>query len=252
LNEQENSFRPERVVRPREQVELQIRSAVLAGRFRPGDKLPSEAVLAKQFGVSRSTVREALRALAEGGFIRTVPGATGGSFVAAIDYQSLSDSFGESVENILRVGSLTYAEVAAIRLMLEVPSARLAARTRTDEDIAALEAIVDDEKRVDVSDPAVPSLNSGFHQVIARASRNRLLEALISALHHVTHPLTYIDTSPELGRQSVVHHIRIVAAIKAQDEDEAAAAMEEHLTYLRERAHDTDAALRSSLTAVAG
>ncbi len=161
MNTTDTSFRPDRVIRPREQVELQLRNAVLRGEFRPGDKLPSEAMLAKQFGVSRSTIREALSALAEAGFIRTVPGATGGSFVAAIDYRSLSDSFGESVENILRVGRLTYAEVAAVRMVLEVPSARLAARTRTDEDLVTLESIVGQEKQIAVSDPAVPRFERG-------------------------------------------------------------------------------------------
>ena len=79
-------------------------------------------------------------------------------------------------------------------------------------------------------------LNERFHQTIAEASGNRMLAALISALHGVTHPLAYIDTSPQLGRQSVIHHIAIVKAIRAKEEKAAASAMEDHLNYLGDKA----------------
>lgn len=235
-NAEGSPFQPTRVRRPREQVEYQIRQAILGGEFRTADRLPSEAALARDFGVSRSTIREALRSLSEAGLISTSPGASGGSFVQGIDHHALSTRFGESVETIMRLGTLTFEEVAAVRLMLEVPSARLAARNRGEEHLLELERIVDEEKRVKFSDPAVPGLNAAFHRVIADASGNRLLAALISALHGVTHPLAYIDTSPELGRQSVIHHIGIVKAIREQDEAAAAAVMEEHLKYLSDEA----------------
>lgn len=235
-NDADSTFQPVRVRRPREQVELQIRTAILAGEFRTGDRLPSEAALARDFGVSRSTVREALRSLAEAGLIATFPGASGGSFVEGIDHHALSARFGDTVETIMRFGTLTFEEVAAVRLMLEVPSARLAARNRGEDNLKELERIVEGEKAVSFSDPAVDELNAAFHQTIAEASGNRLLTALISALHGVTHPLTYIDTSPELGKQSVIHHIQIVRAVREHDEDAAVKAMQEHLTYLSNEA----------------
>jgi len=233
-NSRDTIFRPDRVRRPREQVELQIRDAILAGEFEVGDRLPSEAELAKGFAVSRSTVREALRALATAGLISTSPGAAGGSFVEGIDHHSLAARFGESVANVVQLGTLSYAEVAEVRSMLEIPSARLAARNRSDEQLERIKDIIDREKSAQVTDPEVPGLNASFHQALADASGNRMLAALVSALHRVTQPLTYIDTSPELGRQSVIHHLRIVTAIRDRDEDGAVAAMEEHLAYLRD------------------
>jgi GntR family transcriptional repressor for pyruvate dehydrogenase complex len=228
------AFRPERVRRPREQVELQIRQAILTGQFAQGDRLPSETELAKDFSVSRSTIREALRALATAGLISTTPGASGGSFVEGFDHHSLAASFAESVSNIVQLGSLSYGEVAEVRAMLEIPSARLAARNRRDEHLERLERITGREKSIDVSDPAVPELNVSFHEVVADASGNRLLAALVSALHTVTHPLAFIDTSPDLGRQSVIQHLRIVKAISERDEEKAVAGMDDHLRYLRE------------------
>lgn len=72
-------FRAQQVTRPRDQVEQQIREAILEGNFAQGEKLPPETVLAQQFGVSRPTVREALGALVSAGLIRKIPGVGGGA-----------------------------------------------------------------------------------------------------------------------------------------------------------------------------
>src|ERR1700733_8238874 len=98
----DTAFRPERVRRPREQVEHQMRSAILSGEFKVGERLPSEAELAKAFGVSRSTIREALHALKTSGLITTTPGATGGSFVEGVDHHSLAERFGEALANVVQ------------------------------------------------------------------------------------------------------------------------------------------------------
>ena len=234
LTPDDTPFHPERVRRPREQVEFQIRQAILSGDFKVGDRLPTEAELARGFGVSRGTVREALRALATAGLIASSPGASGGSFVEAVDHRSLGDRFGESLANVVQLGTLDYAEVAEVRRLLEIPSARLAARNRTDEHLEQLRDIIDREKTVLVTDPDVPSLNASFHAVLADAAGNRMLAALISSMHWVTHPLSYIEASPELGRESVIHHLRIASAVRDRDEEAAEAAMGAHLDYLRE------------------
>jgi DNA-binding FadR family transcriptional regulator len=235
-------FQPKRVRRPREQVELQIRNAILSGDFKVGDRLPSEAELAKGFAVSRSTVREALRALSAAGLISTSPGATGGSFVEGIDHHSLAERLGESVVNVVHLGTLSYSEVAEVRSMLEIPSARLAARNHTEDHLERLREIIEREKSITYTDPDVPGLNASFHQALADASGNRMLAALVSALHRVTNPLSYLDSSPEFGRESVIHHMRIFSAIRKRDEEDAVAAMQEHLTYLREHVANVAAA----------
>lgn len=233
----DGAFKPVPVRRPREQVEAQIRAAILGGEFGPGDRLPSEAVLARDFGVSRSTVREALRALSEAGLITTSPGAAGGSFVEGIDHQALGARFGESVENNVRLGSLTHAEVAAVRRLLEIPSARLAARSRSDEQLAQLDEAIEEQGRI-ASGTAARELNTRFHEAIAEASGNRLLAAMISALHRAQ-PRTATDISPEVRRRSAKHHRRIVAAIRERDEETAAAAMEDDVREFGQAAPDS-------------
>ena len=229
-------FEARPVIRPREQVELQLRQAILSGVFARGDRLPSEAALAVQFRVSRSTIREALRSLASGGLISKSTGANGGSFVEYFDHNDLADLVVERVTSTLELGSISYDEVAQFRNLLEVPSARLSAANRTDEHIEALRDIIDREKSTSADDPKVHDYNSEFHRVIADASGNRLLAAFIVAMHRITDPLAFIDTSPEVGRKAVSHHIAIFSSLVKGDADLAATAMADHLAYLQEHA----------------
>jgi GntR family transcriptional regulator, transcriptional repressor for pyruvate dehydrogenase complex len=237
----QESFQPEKVRRPREQVESQIRAAILDGEFGPGDRLPAEATLAKEFGVSRSTVREALRSLAEAGFISTSPGATGGSFVAGIDHHALSARFGEGVENILRLGSLTYTEVASVRLMLEVPSAGLAAQNRTDDQLDQLDEIIREQREVTLGQ-GVRELNARFHETVADASGNRLLTAMISALHRVAPAVANQEISADVSRRSARHHLRVVDAIRERDEAGAQTAMRDDVREFGQADRDVSVA----------
>lgn len=234
-------FAPEPVRRAREQVESQLREAILSGLFKRGEKLPSEAELAARFSVSRTTVREALRALVSAGLIAKVPGASGGSFVQAVDHHALEAVLSESMDNILRLGSVNYSEVAAVRRLLELPAARHAALHRSDDDIRRLEELVNQESSVKVDDPSVPELDIGFHSAIAAASGNRLLSSFVSALHGVTRPVMALNLSEDVGRQTVRQHKAIVRAIVNGDADGAEAAMAEHLNFVEQRSdHSRD------------
>lgn len=230
------AFRAEPVLRPRQQVEKQIKQAILDGIVTQGERLPSEARLAEQFAVSRATVREALRSLAENGLITKSPGSQGGSFVDFVDHHALSGLVSDRLASTLRLGSITYEEVAEFRDLLEIPSARLAAKERREEHLEALHDIIEQEKNITVDDPKVPQLNAQFHSSLAEASGNRLLAAFVAALHSVAHPLAFIDTSPEVGRQAVRHHIAIYSAVNDRSPETAAEAMQQHLEYLRKHA----------------
>lgn len=228
-------FSPEPVRRAREQVEGQLREAILSGVFASGEKLPSEADLASRFSVSRTTVREALRALVSAGLISKVPGASGGSFVQAVDHHSLEAVLSESMDNILRLGSVDYREVADVRRFLEIPAARKAALHRTSEQVEALDHFINEEVKAKVDSPTVPSLDMGFHSTVATATGNRLLSSFITALHRVTRPVLALDLSEEVGRETVRQHKAIAEAIADGDPDRAEEAMTAHLDYLEQR-----------------
>ncbi|TCI96396.1 FadR/GntR family transcriptional regulator [Aeromicrobium sp. IC_218] len=225
----------QKVLRPRQQVEETIRAAILSGELKSGEMLPPEAELARQFSVSRTTLREALRVLSSQHLIVKVPGAGGGSFVQAVDHHSLGAVMIDSVDNLLALGTIEFREVAEVRQLLEVPSVRLAAGNRTAEEVAGLTDIVERQKAASVDDPDIPDLDRQFHTLIAQASGNRVLASFVAALHHATEPVHYLDLSPDVGRETVKQHRAILRAIEQQDADAGEHAIVEHLTYLTQR-----------------
>jgi GntR family transcriptional repressor for pyruvate dehydrogenase complex len=236
-----SAFTATPVQRPRQQVENQLRRAILDGTIKEGDRLPSEHALAQLFGVSRATIREALRSLVESGLLSKGPGTTSGLFVESVDHNAFSRVVSDRLHTILDVGSVSAEEVATFRDLLEVPSARLAATHRDARHLEALRATIDEERGTTFDNPVVPALNARFHSEIASASGNRVLAAFVAALHRTAHPLAFVHTDEELGRVAVSHHIALYKAIEAQDPDAAAAEMRAHLDYLREHAIATGA-----------
>lgn len=227
------SFKPQPIERPRQQVEAQIKHAIVIKQLSEGDRLPSESELSRMFKVARSTVREALRSLAAAGLIDKVPGATGGSFVRRMDAQTLGKSVGESIQLLMDLGNATVDEVITVREMLEVPTCRLAAENRTDEDLERMSMMLEEQKKTPVHDPVVPNLDINFHWGVALASKNRVLSALIYALHAGNRPGDHIVLSPEDGRETVGHHLALYRAIEGKDPDSAEEAIRTHLSYLR-------------------
>lgn len=223
-----------KVLRPRQQVEEALRKAILSGQLRAGERLPAETELARQFSVSRPTIREALSALESQGLISKVPGAGGGSFVQTVDHHALGQVVQESMHNLLSLGSVSFNEVSLVRQYLEVPAAALAARNRTEEDLEELNSIIAEQRTRSVDDPMIADLDARFHIAIARMSGNRILASLVYALHSESEPVSYLDLSPDVGRDTFSQHRAIVKAISAQDPAAAEKAITEHLTYLRE------------------
>src|SRR5215217_1309711 len=148
-------FKATQVTRPRMQVESQIKEAILLGQFAQGDKLPSETELAVQFGVSRPTVREALGSLVSAGLIRKIPGVAGGSFVNTVTPDSLSLMLSESMDTIVRLGSLDIDELTSMRKVLEVPAASWAATHIDEPQLAVLQTIVDRQRSTTIEDPNI-------------------------------------------------------------------------------------------------
>lgn len=227
------TFQAQAILRPREQIEKYIRDAILSSVLKNGDRLPSEADLARDFGVSRNTVREALRALSAKGFIRKVPGAGGGSFVRRIDPDTFEDSLTDLVADLITLGSVNLSEIADVRLYLEVPATRLAATNRTEEDLEKIGKILHAALHTTVRDPRIPSLDASFHSAVAAASQSPILASFVGALHAATQPAKYLDLSVEFGREAVHQHERIVEAITDQDPERAEETIREHLEYVR-------------------
>jgi DNA-binding FadR family transcriptional regulator len=118
----------------------QVRRLVREGRLKPGDRLPSERDLCERFGVSRVTVREALRVLEAGGLIEIRVGAHGGAFITTPSRERLGDGFAD----LLTLAPLTAVHVTEARQVFELGMLPMAVERATDDDIASLFAIFDE------------------------------------------------------------------------------------------------------------
>lgn len=209
-----------------EQVADQLRQLITSGELTPGDRLPTESELCQAFGVSRSTVREALRSLASQQLVYTSRGATGGTFVANSDPRAIS-SYLETSIGLLSADVLTVDEIMAVREMLEVPAARLAAEHRTADDLHALRSAV--ERETSVADPHHEGPRD-FHDRMLAATHNSLLEIVAQPIFSVLRNRFARANTPAALWQDVHNcHREILAAIEQGDGDAAATAMRDHL-----------------------
>ncbi|MGY1806982.1 FadR/GntR family transcriptional regulator [Blastococcus sp. SYSU D00669] len=227
-------FQAQPVFRVRQQIERQLRAAIVSKTIAEGEKLPSEGQLAERFGVSRPTVREALRSLAAAGLIEQAPGAKGGSFVRTLDASAFSAMLGESVGLFVDLGNAQPAEVAALRDILEVPAGRLAARHRTQADLDVLAGILDVQKHTTCDDPRVPQLDIDFHSTVAAASGNQVLHVFVRALHTVAQPVRHMHLTPGTARTAVRQHRAILRALESGDDEATEHAVREHLDYVKD------------------
>ncbi|UWZ40217.1 FadR family transcriptional regulator [Dactylosporangium roseum] len=204
----------------------------MSGQLRPGERLPTEPKLCEQSGLSRSTVREALRLLSSQHLIFTTRGVNGGSFVAAPDAHILGDSLSDGVGLLLANGVVKGDDVLEVRRMLEVPAAGLAAARREPRHLAELERAMFDPDRDDL-DRRITA-HAEFHLAVAAASGNTLLSLVVRPLYTVADPRTVDRVAPlSMWREIDRDHRELLAAIRAGDVERAMAAARVHIDHVR-------------------
>ncbi len=215
-----------------EQVADQLRQHIVLGTLAPGDRLPTEAELSAQFGVSRGTVREALRTLGSEGLISTSRGGNGGSFAAVPKASHLVQSLTGTIALMTASNEVSVGELLEARQCLEVPAAAKAAQRRTATDLAALDAAIPTS-----TTGLLPSMlyecNRDFHLGVVSAAGNRVLSVIAEPLF-VTMQVRFLrERAPDdFWERVTVAHRQIVDAIRARDSRAAERAMVEHLKEL--------------------
>ncbi|HWH00079.1 MAG TPA: FCD domain-containing protein [Pilimelia sp.] len=210
-----------------------LRAQITSGRLRPGQRLPTEPQLCARSGLSRSTVREALRMLASQHLIVTTRGVSGGSFVAQPSPERLSDNLAGALRLMRSASIVGMAELLEVREMLEVPAAGLAARRRTDADLAALSAALFDPVADDLT--TLVSRYREFHLAVLAAVHNPLYLLMARSLHNVLNDRELgAAASVQLRRQGAAAHREILRCIAEQDADGAEEAARGHLRDVRE------------------
>jgi DNA-binding FadR family transcriptional regulator len=240
LRDAEPELRVARVRPAYAQVADQLRELIVRGDVTPGDRLPVESELSAMFGVSRSTVREALRTLSSMNLVSTKRGVNGGTFVV----EPRAEHVGSYLEATL--GLLSGADMVSIdemleaRELLEIPAARMAATRRTEEQLSAIEqTLATTREHLDMAH--VFEGHKDFHIAIMEASNNRLLEVMGGPIFSVLRTRFLRDRAPRRFWDQVADdHRNIYDAIVTGDEDLASGLMGEHLVHLRSMYQKTD------------
>lgn len=213
-----------------EQIVQQIEGSILSRELSEGSQLPAERDLAKQFGVSRTAVREAIKALQEKGLVDAFPGR--GTFVTNGTPNSMRRSLDQIIKSAETDGGAYLAEV---REILEPEIAALAAIRATEQDLAAMrEAIVVMDSAGPDSDAFIEA-DLDFHLALAEAAANpivlSLIDSIVGLLREQRLRIFYVGGGPQRGQ---CHHRNIFDAIERRDPQGARAAMQAHLSQVRE------------------
>ncbi|MFL5869681.1 MAG: FadR/GntR family transcriptional regulator [Solirubrobacterales bacterium] len=218
-----------------EQVAVQIQHYVQNEGLAPGDFLGREEDLAAEFGVSRPTLREALKLLSSGNLIRATKGPGGGIFVAHTAEQGMGRSLSEAIAMMLETEAVTLHELLDARVLLEVPLAGLAAYQPEEETLSRLRAAVDAAAANPDDVEVVASADAEIHQTIAAAAGNRMIQALTTWIFEVLQPSLVEVLEPAIVHSAIVEqHQALMAAVEKGDPARAERAMKDHLLYLRD------------------
>ncbi len=210
----------------------EIESMIISGQLQTGERLPPERELSEKMHVSRSVINSGVSELAAKGFLEVVPRQ--GTFIS--DYKR-KGSFGilSSIMNYHggKLDHEIFQSLMAIRQLIEIESASLAAVKRTDEDLKELEEIVNNKMLLDISNPDyIAEQNFLFHYKITLASGNILYALLMGSFEPLCIELIrkYFHAG-ENSEISVHRHKKLFNAIKARDPEKAAQQMKEILTH---------------------
>lgn len=221
-------FHPISLGRMSAEIVDQIRQLILAGTLVPGTRLPAERDLCTQFGVSRVTVREALRVLESNGLVEIRVGARGGAFVTA----PTSDRVGAGLIDLLALSGLSPEDVTEARQVIDLGTVGLVCERATDEDIASLFALCDAAASAAPNSEEALELSAAFHVRMAESTHNGAIAMLVASLRE---PMLMSlrkarEVAPASGTQGIAEHRAIVEAIRDRDADRARRVMSEHLS----------------------
>ena len=218
---------PIKKTRVAEEVADRIRALLLDGTFPPDQPLPSERHLAEQFGVSRGSIRDALRTLETIGLIETRHGQ--GTFPHELSVERLV----APLASVMSYRPDLQDELIDVRRMFEPAVARVAASRATEEDLADLQRVLDTQRQKLKTGQSAIAEDTAFHAILARATRNRVVMNIMATLNDLlvesrTHSLQ------QRGRpaRSIDGHEAVVAALRRKDADAAAQAMYNHISQI--------------------
>ena len=212
-----------------EEVVNQVHDMVREGKFKAGDQLPSERELSETFKVSRTSVREALRALETQGLIVSRTGA--GNFVAELPIESLV----APLAAMLIEEKSALADIFEMRKVIEPHIASLAAERATKRDIERMKKILDKQREAVSRGETGVEADAELHFAIGRATQNQALEKLVSGLMDIlSHSREESLQTKDRRKASIESHRKILSAIEEHDKKKAREAMLFHIEQVED------------------
>lgn len=213
----------------------ELRRQIFAGELTEGSVLPVERILASSSGLSRGSVRDALRVLEVEGLVHTRPGRAGGTFVRRPD----AATFERSLNVLVGGQGVRFAALVEAREAIEPAAAALAAQHRTDEDLDRLDEA---SRRMTAALDELhlfQSLNIEWHLAVVEATHNEIMRAYVGSLWRAIGRATYVVDfhSAETLQETLAAHKAILSAIRRGDPKRASNAMTKHAHAYREEVY---------------
>ena len=207
-----------------EEIAAQMIAQIHSGELRPGDKLPPERTLAEKYGVSRTTIREALRSMEMTGCVESHVG--GGTYIKAPTLSNIVDPISMVMTQNLQLG----VELIEVRLILETEIAALAARRRTDAQLAELEKNLEDMQQDIRAGGVGIAADEAFHELLTKAAGNETLSLMLHMCSGMLSRTRLITQAIKgVPKMTLKDHAAICEAIRNQDEKSARRLMRQHL-----------------------
>ena len=211
-----------------------IRDAIVSGALIVDDRLPSEAELAEQFGVSRPTVREALKRLAAQSLIRTQRGAAGGAFVNRLRYEDAHDQQITTSTLLLSMNEVDFDTACEARFALERACAPFAAARCSADHLATMRAEITRQGQPDLTDEGFCASDVAFHRALVDAAENPVLSYHLAGAVEAMQPLMNMITFTARSRETIMDlHGRILDGLGSRTAAEVDCALSDLETYTR-------------------
>ena len=215
------------------QIAEQLRAAIVDGQFKIGQRLPTEDELAQRYGVSRPSVREALKRLAAQNLVRAKRGPTGGNFVIQPSYADLAESLSGAATLLVGMGALDIQEIFEARRSLQGSCLELAAANANLSHIQSLETVLQRQQDPDISDEAFCQADVAFHRALIDATDNGMLRFVMYTVIEALIPVTNMVVTVVRERSDIITlHQKMLDYLKQGDASGLKSCMNELLDYL--------------------
>lgn len=220
-------FNPIRHIRVSDEIVNQVKNLISKGTLKPGDQLPPERELIKQFGVSRPTLREALKSLIAMGFLEVTP--TKRTSVKSV----ISERIQDPLSLLIKMDTQKIFDLIEVRKALEAWSAFLAAERATEDEIKQLESIIKEMKTAFEKGRSWEKEDADFHLAIAQATHNTIQTHIMSTFYDLLRESVARVFTDQVKVKRLLHqHYRIFSAIKNHSPEKARDRTLEHLNYV--------------------